>query len=38
MYVAEKLAEAEEEADSANAEWKDYKTVMRQLKKKYHEL
>jgi PHD/YefM family antitoxin component YafN of YafNO toxin-antitoxin module len=38
LYVAEKLEEAEHEADSAGAEWKDYKTVFRRLKKKYNDL
>jgi PHD/YefM family antitoxin component YafN of YafNO toxin-antitoxin module len=38
LFVAEKLKEAEEEAESPNAEWTDYKKAFRQLRKKYHGL
>jgi prevent-host-death family protein len=38
LYVAEKLKEAEEEAESPNAEWMNYKEAFRQIKKKYHGL
>jgi prevent-host-death family protein len=38
LYVAEKLREAEDEANSPDAEWQDYKNVFRKLKKKYHGL
>ncbi|AEF82554.1 type II toxin-antitoxin system Phd/YefM family antitoxin [Leadbettera azotonutricia] len=38
LYVAEKLNEAEKEAESPNAEWTDYKEVFRQLREKYHGL
>ncbi len=37
-YVAEKLREAEIEADSPDAEWTDYKTVLSRLRTKYHGL
>ncbi len=37
-YVAEKLREAEAEADSPNAEWTDSKEVLQRLKAKYHGL
>ena len=36
-YVAEKLKEAEEEAESQGAEWSDYKSVIKRLRAKYHE-
>jgi PHD/YefM family antitoxin component YafN of YafNO toxin-antitoxin module len=38
IYVREKLKEAEAEAESAAAEWLDYKKVFKRLKSKYHEL
>jgi prevent-host-death family protein len=38
LYVAEKLREAEDEANAPNAEWLNYKDVFRKLKKKYHGL
>jgi prevent-host-death family protein len=37
MYVADKLEEAEKEASSPGAEWKNYKEVFSRLKKKYHD-
>ena len=37
-YVAAKLKEAEDEAESPDAEWSDYKSVIRRLREKYHEL
>jgi prevent-host-death family protein len=38
LYVEEKLKEAEKEAASPGAEWENYKTVFKGLKKKYHDL
>jgi len=35
-YVAKKLKEAEDEADSPSAEWSDYKDVLSRLRNKYH--
>ena len=37
-YVTEKLKEAELEAESANAEWLEYKDVLGRLRAKYHGL
>ena len=37
-YVAEKLKEAEDEAESHDAEWSDYKSVIRGLRMKYNGL
>jgi prevent-host-death family protein len=38
MFVAEKLREAEEEENSPDAEWSDYKEVFRNLREKYNGL
>ena len=36
-YVAEKIKEAEIEAESTDAIWTDYKSVLKRLREKYHE-
>jgi len=36
-YIAQKLKEAEMVAESSEAVWTDYKTVLQRLREKYHE-
>jgi prevent-host-death family protein len=37
-YIAQKLKEAEDDAESPDAVWSDYKSVIHRLREKYHGL